>query len=74
MKTSEGGIDMQFLFQALIKFVLGLLMIGLLVLLPAGTINYWNGWLLMGYIGKNTKSEIEYAKTHGKTIEYLKKL
>ena len=24
-----------------------------------------------GYIGDSTKSEIEYAKAHGKTIEYL---
>lgn len=24
-----------------------------------------------GYIGKNTKMEIHYAKKHGKTIEYL---
>lgn len=26
-----------------------------------------------GYIGESTKSEIEYAKTHGKLIEYLEK-
>jgi len=25
-----------------------------------------------GYIGESTKSEIEYALSHGKTIEYLK--
>jgi hypothetical protein len=24
-----------------------------------------------GYIGSSTRSEIEYAKAHGKTIEYL---
>lgn len=24
-----------------------------------------------GYIGESTKSEIEYAKAHGKTVEYL---
>lgn len=24
-----------------------------------------------GYIGKSTKSEIEYAKAHGKEIKYL---
>jgi hypothetical protein len=24
-----------------------------------------------GYIGSSTRSEIEYAKSHGKTIEYL---
>ena len=24
-----------------------------------------------GYIGESTKSEIEYAKAHGKRVEYL---
>ena len=24
-----------------------------------------------GYIGDSTKSEIEYAKAHGKTVDYL---
>jgi hypothetical protein len=27
-----------------------------------------------GYIGNSTRSEIEYAKSHGKTIEYLEPL
>ena len=27
-----------------------------------------------GYIGDSTKSEIEYAKAHGKTVEYLEKM
>jgi hypothetical protein len=27
-----------------------------------------------GYIGKSTRSEIEYTKSHGKTIEYLEPL
>ena len=27
-----------------------------------------------GYIGNSTKSEIEYAKEHGKEIEYLEKI
>jgi hypothetical protein len=27
-----------------------------------------------GYIGNSTRSEIEYAKSHGKTIEYLEAL
>ena len=26
-----------------------------------------------GYIGDSTKSEIEYAKAHGKTVDYLEK-
>ncbi len=27
-----------------------------------------------GYIGESTKSEIEYAKAHGKVVRYLEKL
>ncbi len=27
-----------------------------------------------GYIGESTKSEIEYAKLHNKTINYLEKI
>ena len=34
-------------FQAIFKFVFGLILIALLLFLPAGTIHYWNGWLLI---------------------------
>ena len=37
-------------FQAIVKFILGVLMIGLLLFIPANTINYWNGWLFMGLL------------------------
>ena len=36
--------------EAIIKFVFGVLIIGLLIFLPANTINYWNGWLFMGLL------------------------
>ena len=38
------------LTQALIKFLAGILLIGLLVFLPAGSFAYWQGWLLMGVL------------------------
>ena len=38
------------LIQALIKFIAGILLIGLLVFLPAGSFAYWQGWLLMGVL------------------------
>ena len=41
---------MKLLFQAIFKFLLGVLMIALLLFLPAGTMNYWNAWLLMGLL------------------------
>ena len=37
-------------FEAIIKFVLGAVIIGLLIFVPANTINYWNGWLFMGIL------------------------
>ena len=36
--------------QAIFKFVFGLALIALLLFLPAGTIRYWNGWLLIGIL------------------------
>ncbi len=33
--------------QAIVKFVIGLLLFGLLLFVPAGTIHYPNGWLLI---------------------------
>ena len=40
-------MDRTLLTQALIKFLAGILLVGLLVFLPAGSISYWQGWLLM---------------------------
>ncbi len=37
-------------FQAVIKFLLGIALVGLLVFLPAGTIKFFNGWLLMAIL------------------------
>ena len=36
--------------QAVLKFTLGAVLVGLLIFLPAGTLRYWNGWLLMGIL------------------------
>ena len=33
--------------QAIMKFTLGAVIVGLLIFLPAGTVAYWNGWLFM---------------------------
>lgn len=38
------------LIQAMIKFFAGLVLIGLLVFLPAGTISFVNGWIFMGIL------------------------
>lgn len=36
--------------QAIIKYITGLVFIGLLLFVPAGTLLYWNGWLLIGLL------------------------
>jgi len=36
--------------QALTKFVIGLLLIGLLLFLPAGTLDFWQAWLFIGVL------------------------
>ncbi len=36
--------------QAIIKFVFGVLLVGLLVFLPAGTFRFFQGWLFMGVL------------------------
>ena len=41
---------MKLLINALTKFFCGLLLVGLLIFLPAGTLNYTYGWLLIGLL------------------------
>ena len=42
--------NIKLFFEAIIKFILGVVIIGILIFLPANTINYWNGWLFMGLL------------------------
>lgn len=41
---------MKLLINALLKFFCGLLLVGVLIFLPAGTLTYTYGWLLMGLL------------------------
>ena len=41
---------MKLLFNALIKVIFGILLVGALVFLPAGTFAYFHGWLFMGLL------------------------
>ena len=36
--------------QAIIKFVFGVILVGALVFLPAGTLSFWNGWVFMAIL------------------------
>ena len=41
---------MKLLVNALTKFVCGLLLVGLLIFLPAGTLQFTYGWLFIGLL------------------------
>jgi protein-S-isoprenylcysteine O-methyltransferase Ste14 len=41
---------MKLLINALTKFICGLILVGLLIFLPAGTLHYPGGWLLIGLL------------------------
>ena len=43
-------MNVKLLFQGIIKFVLGFILVGALLFIPAGTLKYWNGWLFMGIL------------------------
>ncbi len=40
----------QLFIQAICKYIFGLVLIALLLFLPAGTLQYWNGWVLIGIL------------------------
>ena len=43
-------MDMRLFGRAIVKFMGGVLLLGLLLFIPAGTLNWWQGWLLMGIL------------------------
>lgn len=43
-------MNKKLVFQALFKFLLGLLLVFLLIFIPAGTLKFTNGWILMGIL------------------------
>ena len=43
-------MSIKLFFEAIFKFLLGVLLVGLLIFIPAGTINFFNGWLFMGLL------------------------
>ena len=43
-------MDKQLFRAALTKFVAGVVVLGMLLFLPAGTLAWWRGWLLMGVL------------------------
>ena len=50
LKEREMRMTKELFFQAILKFIAGVILIGLLIFIPAGTIEFWNGWLFMGIL------------------------
>ena len=43
-------MDTKLLIQAITKYFCGLILVGLIIFIPAGSLSYWQGWLLMGIL------------------------
>ena len=43
-------MNIKLLFQAIVKYIFGVLIIGALLFIPANSFEYWNGWLFMGLL------------------------
>ena len=43
-------MKLKLLIQAVLKFILGIVLLGVLIFLPAGTLAFFGGWLLMGIL------------------------
>lgn len=43
-------MTLKLFISAILKFLLGVLLVGVFIFLPAGSLNYYNGWFLMGIL------------------------
>ncbi len=43
-------MTMKLFLSAISKFLMGVLLVGALIFLPAGSLSFWRGWLLMGIL------------------------
>lgn len=43
-------MDIKLFLKALTKYIFGVILVGILLFIPAGTFNYWNAWLFMGLL------------------------
>ena len=49
-KKNSEKMSAKLLFQAILKFLLGVVLVGGLIFLPAWTLDFWQAWLLMGIL------------------------
>lgn len=43
-------MNIKLFFKAITRYTFGVILIGILLFVPAGTFNYWNAWLFMGLL------------------------
>lgn len=43
-------MDAKTFFQAIIKYFLGVILVGAMIFIPAGSFSFWNGWLFMAIL------------------------
>ena len=43
-------MDKKLFIKALVRFFLGVVIMGVVIFVPAGSVRYWQGWLLMGIL------------------------
>lgn len=43
-------MDKKLFFQAIVKFLLGVIIIAALLFIPSESLNYWNAWIFMGIL------------------------
>ncbi len=43
-------MTLKLFISAITKFILGVALVGLLIFLPAGSLSFWGGWLLLGIL------------------------
>ena len=48
MKDNKANVKL--FLQAITKYLIGVILIGTLIFIPAGSFEYWNGWLFMGLL------------------------
>ena len=63
-------MTLKLFIQAIVKFLLGIVFVGVLVFLPAGTLSFFGGWLFMGilFIPMFFCSVLVYAQFKGTDV------
>ena len=50
MLVGEKYMSIKLFIQAIVKFLLGIMLVGALLFIPAKSFSYWNAWLFMGLL------------------------